>query len=371
MTNTSNLPPPEPLDESERALARALRNLPAGSPPPELDAMILGAARRAAQIPEPRRDRRWIIGLSTAATAVLAMGVLLKMHGLGRDAVLEPPAEKETQTLSSAASNAAPAAPAPAAAAAMDDRKAGKPADGFVADGEPSSQAQQAQGRERQAEAEAQALKQAPRAFPEGIVSPPPARSPAPVITESPSMMSVPASPPAPAAAATSADERKEADTSSTARRDAGKLASPPSPEVMNRISATGGAAGPAAKDQAAKTAAPPEEAAKKTDLTGALQANEPASRSLDKVEVTGSRVHGADQNTAAGSAGATTSLSREKAALPPPSSDATLKPSDWIVRIRERLSRGDRAGAVSSIKAFVRAHPDVTIPDDLIPLLH
>ncbi len=368
MTNTPNLPPREPLDESERTLQHALRGLPGGSPPPELDALILGAARRAAQIPAPRRDRRWIVGLSTAATAVLALGVLLKMHGLGRDAVLSSPASE--QAAPAVATTTMPAAEAPASADAA------------------LSNAQPAQGRERPAEAEGQALKQAPSAFPEGIAPPPPpspamappkvlpmpVHSPAPaVITETPSLMSAPA----PAAAAAASDERKEADTGLTARRDAGPPASPaPVPsQAMNQISATGGVSGAVAKDQAAKPAAAAQEAAKKAATTGELQANEPVpQRSLDKIEVAGSRAKTVEDRAAdaSASAGAVTgSLSHQKTVLPPLSSDVELKPTDWIVRIRARLVSGDRAGAVASLKSLLRKYPDTAIPDDLRPLLH
>jgi Meckel syndrome type 1 protein len=349
------LPPPEPLDESERALARALRNLPSSAPPPELDARILGAARRSVHMQTPRhRDRRWIVGLSTAATAVLAMGILLKMHGLGRDAVLTPPAETEPAAETVTAPSNAPAA----TSEVMKDKKdvSSRAADAMAPAGITSpapaaipAQPQDESGRFRQEQSansagQAQAAKQAARAFPAEI---PPLRSlrpppppPPPVIMEEPSPMAVqapaPASPSPPAAV-----ERKESDATESgyARRDAAAL-SAPAP-----ASAAGGMLGPTEQDQA--------KASKST--ANAMQSNEPVPQqhALDKVGVTGGRLKAANP------------------ALPALSDDAKLDADDWIARIRERLNHGDRTGATSSLKSFVRAHPDVAIPDDLQPLLH
>lgn len=357
----SPLPPPEPLDEAERALARALRNLPAGSPPPELDALILGASRRAVHIQPPRRrDRRWVIGLSTAATAVLAMGILLKMHGLGRDAVLAPPAETEsTTTLGKAPANA-PESPAAASDAMQkngeqDKKQAAKDeapmatdaaapagAEAGVAAATRAQPQQEESGRLRERQSASSgtlAAKQAPRAFPAEVVPralPPP---PPPVVLETPAPMTAQA--PAPASLSPSvADERKESDAAASgfARRDAAALSAP-------APAAAGGMLGPNAQDRA-KASKP---------ASNAMQANEPTPQrqELDKVEIVGSRLKAAS-NT-----------------LPSLSDDAKLTSAEWIERIRERLRAGDRASAVSSLHRLVHAYPDLAIPDDLQPLLH
>ena len=331
-------PPPEPLDASERELARALRSLPAGMPPPELDARILGAARRAVHLQQPRpRDRRWLIGLSTAATAVLAMGILLKMHGLGRDAVLAPPTESESAAPASAPINAPQAAAAknPESSMAADANVPAGVASG-IAPATPA-QPQDKDGRlreEQSASSDALAAKQAPRAFPAEAAAKPPAR---PVILDTASPMAVqsPAPPPPPMAA--SVDERKENDAAASgyARRDAAALSAP---------AAAGGMLGPAAQDQAKAS----------KSATNAMEVGEPVPQrqELDKVEVVGSRLKAAGP------------------ALPALSDDAKLNPVEWIARVRERLRQGDHAGATSSLRAFVHAHPGAIIPNDLQPLL-
>jgi hypothetical protein len=376
MTNTPQTPP-EPLDETERSLARALRNLPAGSPSPELDKLILSAARRAVQIPPARRDRRWIIGLSSAATALLAMGVLLKMHGLGRDAVLAPPSSEEAAPAldkvppTATADHWPPQPPkvetaSPAAATtAFNPMEAGKDEAQQSAAGGPAAApvAADMNAKAPASRGEAEQVrtpppmevpppaKQIPQAFPSSATAPPKTLPPPPprppVIVSTPSLMSTPAPPPAPAAAAPAAaqapamkDERKEAVTEAdtAARRDAETR------QTSNAVEAYGVLSGVSSQEQAAKKAAP----------TGGLQANEPApQRSLDKLELDSARLKAATP------------------ALPPLADDAKLSVADWIARIRARLHSGDHAGATSSLKAFVHAHPDATIPDDLQPLLH
>lgn len=77
---TEPRPPIEALDEQEREIARILRALPGGEPPPALDARILrSAANAAAGTSRPRS--RWLAplgsfwGVGGAAAAVLALGV--------------------------------------------------------------------------------------------------------------------------------------------------------------------------------------------------------------------------------------------------------------------------------------------------------
>jgi hypothetical protein len=341
MTRPPQMPPlqpPEPLDASERSLARALRSLPSGTPPPELDARILGAARRSVHMQPPRRrDRRWIIGLSTAATAVLAMGILLKMHGLGRDAVLAPPAETESTTVvvpANAPVTPVPLQKSPESSMAADTAAPAVGAASGIAPATPAQPPQETSGRlheEQSASSDAVAAKQAPRAFPAGVAPKP---SAPPVILNTPAPMAAPAPPPPPAA------ERKDSDATESGytRRDAAAL-SAPAPAA-----AAGGMLGPTAQDQA--------QASK--SASNALQATEPVPQrgEMDKATAVGSRMKAASP------------------ALPALSDDATLGPAEWIERVRDRLRHGDRAGATSSLHAFVHAHPDATIPDDLQPLL-
>jgi len=64
-----------PLDPEEQALARRWRALPDGEPAPALDARIRAQAHAAARASRPK-VRPWAWGLSTAAAAVLAIGML-------------------------------------------------------------------------------------------------------------------------------------------------------------------------------------------------------------------------------------------------------------------------------------------------------
>ena len=70
----------DPLDESERALARIVRALPAGDPPAALDALILKASSDALARPN-RRRLAWLSatgslwGIGSAAAAVLVLGI--------------------------------------------------------------------------------------------------------------------------------------------------------------------------------------------------------------------------------------------------------------------------------------------------------
>lgn len=80
----TNRPPTEPLDEQERELARIVRALPGGEPPPALDARILRSAANAAAASR-RPSARWLAsaaslwGIGGAAAAVLALGVSWQM----------------------------------------------------------------------------------------------------------------------------------------------------------------------------------------------------------------------------------------------------------------------------------------------------
>ncbi len=72
-------PTTDPLDDNEAALARIVHALPAGDPPPALDARILQAASNA--VAASRRRRAWVSstgslwGIGSAAAAVLVIGI--------------------------------------------------------------------------------------------------------------------------------------------------------------------------------------------------------------------------------------------------------------------------------------------------------
>ena len=57
-------------------------------------------------------------------------------------------------------------------------------------------------------------------------------------------------------------------------------------------------------------------------------------------------------------------------APLPHWREDARLEPDAWLERVRERLLRGDRPGAVQSLRQFQHKNPSRKVPDDLVRLL-
>jgi hypothetical protein len=79
-------PEHDKLDERYRALGRE-------EPPPELDARILDAARRAAQSRPGRR--RWMLPASIAAVIVLSVGVALEVQRERSDLADQPAAPAE------------------------------------------------------------------------------------------------------------------------------------------------------------------------------------------------------------------------------------------------------------------------------------
>jgi len=367
------MPPTDPLDESERAVARALRNLPVGTPPPELDARILGAARRAVHLSPPRKrnNQRWIVGFGTAASALLAIGLFMKNHGPSQEAVYAPPVERTAPVSASGNTPAAAAAPATmkeraepqAAADAMapagnaESAQSGMPA---------APMPQQESIRTQQAaDGEQRIAKPVPQAFPvakDTIAPPPPpparyapAPTPSAVLEES-APMAAPAPPASPPPPMQAADERQEqkAEQDVAARRDA---AAPATPAPASQ--ATGGAAldqpalGKTASNAMKSNAAASGEIS--SDSANATEA--PKDKALDRVDVAGSRVKRAGDD--------------KGALLPPIDDDAKLSPRRWIERIRARVDAADGDGARESLRRFHARYPGTVIPSDLRPLLH
>lgn len=107
----SHDPHRDPLDEDERELARIVRALPGGEPPPALDALILKTAQDAVATSPSRRVRRvgWLSmwSLGSAAAAVLAVGVGWQLS-------------RESFRAQAPAAESAPAVPPPASPPAED-----------------------------------------------------------------------------------------------------------------------------------------------------------------------------------------------------------------------------------------------------------
>lgn len=88
--------------------SRAYRAAGRESPPEALDARILSAARAAVQSASHRRANRWAVPVSVAATLVLTVGIVLRLHDRG---ALEP--EQGLHAPAEAPVASAPVAPAP------------------------------------------------------------------------------------------------------------------------------------------------------------------------------------------------------------------------------------------------------------------
>jgi hypothetical protein len=86
-------------------------------------------------------------------------------------------------------------------------------------------------------------------------------------------------------------------------------------------------------------------------------------SESLDRVEVTGSRIHG-ETDEDAGFA------DQPYDDEPPASADSPEVRTAWLARIRELLGEGKTNAARASLAEFHRRYPDAPLPDDLRPLL-
>lgn len=328
---------PEPLDANERELARLLRELPTAAPPPALDARILAAARSAVQ-PQVRRRplRLWrSLGIGTAASALIATGLLLRMHQ-DRQTTLPLPAEV-----------AAPATAPAAATAAADTTTSGAEAQALTAPPKElppptatatvptATRAVQAHDEPRRTAASAEVANRPAAAAP--MAFPTPAPAPAATATETSAARPPPAPPPAPAPPPPAA-----------AAVDAG-------PAGAGRLQATTNAAALAAP-AAAKPSAP----ARAEALS---PADDVAAQARD------------DQHSATGGArdrqGVKSGRHKQAApAQPFPGDDAALAPAAWLDRIRARLADGDRDGARASLRRFHQHYPDDAIPDDLRVLL-
>lgn len=310
---------PDPLDANERALADLLARDDMPGPPPQLDARILAAAR-AATTPAvvPRRPRpRWIAGMGIAATLVLAVGIAWRLRPLPPRAPVAPEAPVAVHV--SEPMDRVSAAPAAAA-------------DAVVAQPPPGQELRKAVPLERESAAARE------RATPE-----------APVVFDQPSPMDTQAPPPAP----------------------------PPAPAAAAPV-ANAMAAPAASATQAAKTQAPAAAAASAS--TGAFEPASPKqdARTLDRVEVTGSRIpdpapqaydRDASGLDAAAAANAAAAEGVSRAVLdeePPATADSPQVRDAWLQRIRELLSAGETEAARNSLAEFRKRYPKYALPEDL-----
>jgi len=323
----------EPLDAEERDLAARLGRVgPLDGPSPALDAKILAAAHAAAatRVPSRRRHFAWlgvppalVTGVGVAAAAVLALGLVWQMRPQYGDFAARSEADGEEEVIliaEPAATASAPVAnpptlPASPVSHAPAERAAAARADDTAA---------------ASASAKAAASVSAP--------------APAPAMSNEAGTLA------AQAAAAT--EEKRETDA--TARANDGFVAEPPVRKnhatyttsaraaAERRARVTGNAPAPAPIAEAAPAAAPVAAAAESDAAT------------LDRIEVTGSRIRHA----------------AEAWAEIPVSDDSRLAVDEWLQRIRARRDDGDLEHARASLRLFQRQHPRVRLPADLRTLL-
>lgn len=326
------------LDADERDLAARLARVgPFDGPPPSLDAKILAAAHAAAATRKPNRRGHWlawigvppamVTGAGVAAAAVLALGLVWQLRprpavlpvgdeataGSGEEVFIavEPapttraPVVNPPPFPAAPAPHAAPAAAAakqaPTLAGAQAEKAAGTPDATLAADAATEAPAMAAPVMEEPAAIDAQVASNA--ASNQGFAAEPP-----------------------PAPTATTATAPKHSTYTSAARATA---------ERRERAAVAATPAPPAPTDAA-----------------------EQDSTTLDRVEVTGSRLKRGDTEN------------YEPLSKVSVNEDVRLEAGEWLGRVRARRDEGDLDGARASLRLFRRDHPRVRIPDDLRVLL-
>lgn len=336
---------PEPLTPEERELARLTAHLgPQGEPSPALDARILAAAHAALERKQStRRKPRWPVAMGLAASVVFAVGIAWQLRPL-------------QQTPMAASSEA------PAAAAAAQETVADSAATVASVAPAPLPEAAETVRAEVSAAPAPVAMEQAPPASVKAVTAPPPesrVRQPRQLArpsakTSEPRRQArlagnvgadysppAPPAPPTPAARIAAAPAPAAADAS---------IAFTPDPS--EGYSARAADADPHAASAGAAAAKPQAEAlAEAKAARAASSVRQKESVSLDRVEVTGSRMKRTDLQV-------------------PVSDDARLPVNEWLERVRTRYGLGDAGAAKQSLLLFVKDHPSEPVPGDLEPLL-
>lgn len=322
-------PDQEPLTPEERELARRLARLGAhAEPSAALDARILAAAHAADTTPtdigRTRARRRprfaWAAGLGVAASLLLAVGIAWQLRPL-------PDAELEYSE-----------APAAAAAAARDE-------DGFAQSARVDTRAPQA----------FPAPSQARVAAPE-----PAAPANAPLREQRPSALEQQNA----AQGASAADEEAPVVFDDAAPIDLPAPQSAPPPPAEPAPQPDLSMLPPA--ETAAARAAPQDIAgddARKANAEAATRdaARQRRSESLDRIEVTGTRMRQDEADFA---------YDQPYDDEPPASADSPEVRKAWLARIRELVDENRIDAARASLAEFRRRYPDAPLPDDLRPLL-
>jgi len=342
----------EPLSPEERALADRLARLgPHDGPSPALDAKILAAAH-AAVAPPQRRRRHWlglsaipgglITGTGMAAALVLVIGTVWQLRP--SDPAPRPILDEGEMAPVEAQIIARPhqvIAPPPPPVESTEPARAIVP---------PSADRSARVAQRKAAPAEMAADAAAPAPEPEHVAELAPAR----VATVGPDEAlhldsRAPAAPAAPAAYGYSDDRRVVA------------AAPPAMPAPVSAAPEAVDAQAEAARKEAfglmrARQQQSIDEetmAAAKKQAEGRAAAEAAAQPTLDRIEVTGSRSKRVE-------------ISDVALADIPVADDARLDKKAWLERIRARRDAGDPDRARESLALFRKAHPRVSLPQDL-----
>ena len=334
--------PPEPLTPEERELAQLTAQLgPQGEPSTALDARILAAAHAALDRKQPsRRKPRWPVAMGLAASVIFAVGIAWQLRPLQQAPVLvsaEAPvaATAEQDVMADSAAGAPASASLPEASIAADMVAAAPaPADEEATQAPPPPPPVKnlAPPSERQVLRPRQEVRAAAQPSE-------PSRRRAQIVGNIGARVPPPPAPPAPAAMAAAPPPAAEPSVSFA-------------PAPHDGYAAHGAAADSAASSAGLLTAKPQAEAlAEAKAARAASSARQKESATLDRVEVTGSRLKRTDLQV-------------------PVSDDAQLPVNEWLERVRTRYGLGDAGAAKQSLLLFVKDHPSEPVPGDLEPLL-
>lgn len=342
-------PHDEPLTPEERDLARRLARVDAAvEPSPALDARILAMARAdrdaapspvVGELPARRRPRfAWAAGLGVAASLMLAVGIAWQLRPQPdadvqySEAPVAADAVREEEPLAEVrAPEAFPASPMPPPPAPLQQPK--------------SVSSERAASAPAQARARRQFSPPPPEARQEQAKTAESGRTEEPVVFDAPS----PVDAPSPPAAAPIPPPPEPAPREQ-------HVASEPPPDLL--APAPPDAAGVVQEETARE-----HERKASADEASRDAAKQRRADSLDRVEVTGSRI----RDEAEYDAGFADQPYDDE---PPASADSPEVRTAWLARIRELLGEGKIDAARASLAEFHRRYPDAPLPDDLRPLL-
>ena len=321
--NTRPPSQPETLNDEERELARVVRALPGGEPPSALDALILKAATDAVASTASPMTSRWtksllgtsVLWMGTAAASILTVGVGWQVFQSMRAPIYEMPADEnvvsaqETDQLHKNESLIVDVVPA------RELMPTSPPPPDAFADTEQADDA-----------AASMAAAEKPKAaVPQMRANEMPARQ----------------------TIADATAEKSDKDEMRMRREQAatlgllGETAAPPPP--------------------------PPPPAMASAPMASA---NNSASKEVDSVTVTGSRLRRAVEEEGKQSSKTLSRSAYAEKIRASVDEDAKLAPAEWLDAIKDRAELNDIDGAKASLKRYRETHPTLRVPDELKFLL-